>query len=559
MKSYVADYETIVHPEETRVWAWGFCEIGNVENFEYGTTMEGFIKWCKKENKTIYFHNLKFDGEFLFYWLLTNGFRYSDEKEDNTFNCLVSDTGQFYSIEIIFKKMNKRYKKVVIYDSYKKLPFPVSKIGKDFKLPIEKVEVPDGFYESDRPVGHELTDLEILYLKHDVQVVAMALGIQFEQELKKMTIGSDALHNFKMMYGKKKFSHDFPVLPKKIDDNFRLAYKGGYTYVKEEHAGQDIGTGIVYDVNSLYPSVMYQEKLPYGMPIFFTGEYEHDDFYPLYMQHIRVSFRVKPNHLPTIQIKHGGRFQETEYLKSSMDELGQDDVELVLTNVDLELFRDHYDILDIEYLSGWKFKSCVGAFKEYIDHWTEIKVSNSKEKNAMYTLAKLMLNSLYGKFATNPVVTGKYPYINDKGAISYKEKDEETRDPVYTPMGAFITAYARDKTIRAAQKDYARFIYADTDSLHLLGDAEPEFETHDSALGLWACEGVFTRARFLRAKTYIEEFDGELHVTCAGMPSNVKKEVTWENFHVGLTLGGKLMPKHVKGGIVLKEVDFSIK
>lgn len=580
MLTFVADFETTVPKprdyevnsegdslidvpevdESTRVWAYGLCEVGNVDNFQYGNNMDDFIAWCKKgKNKMVYFHNLKFDGEFIFYWLLTNGFKYSDTKETKTFNCLVSDMGQFYGIEVIFEKKNKKYRKTVFRDSLKKLPFPVKKIAKDFKLPIGKLEVPDDFYEWERPVGHELTDLELQYLKQDVQVVAIALGIQFDQELTRMTVGSDALHSFKNILGEKEFERMFPVLPAQtVDKQIRYSYKGGFTFLQERYAEKDIDKGIVFDVNSLYPSVMYDKPLPYGVPLPFLGKYQEDEFFPLYIQKLTCEFELKPDHIPTIQIKHGGRFKSTEYLKSSRDKLGNREVTLVLTNVDLELFFEHYDVEVIDWEGGWKFKQCQGVFQEYIDHWTEIKIANSEEKNALYTLAKLMLNSLYGKFATNPEVTGKRPYINDKGAISYTINESEFRDPVYTAMGSFITAWARDKTIRAAQEVYDRFIYADTDSIHLTGDEVPDLDIHKSNLGKWSCDGVFSRGRFLRAKTYIEEMDGELHVTCAGMPDNVKEGVTWENFHIGLSLPGKLVPNHVPGGIILKPTNFTI-
>jgi hypothetical protein len=566
VKSYVADFETTTTKENTRIWAYGHCEIGNVENFQYGTTMEDFMSWCKKENKLVFFHNLKFDGEFIFYWLLTNGFTYSKDKQSNTFNCLVSNMGQFYQIEIIFEKKNKKYKKVVFQDSLKKLPFPVKKIAKDFKLPIAKIEVEENFYDRERPEDHVLTDEEILYLKHDVQVVAMALGIQFDQDLTKMTVGADALSSFKTVLGGgdkkagvKKFLQKFPVLPFPVDNEIRQAYRGGFTYLQDSHAGQDIMTGTVYDVCSLYPSVMYYKPLPYGMPLAFLGEYKYDEFYPLYIQRLTCEFELKPGHIPTIQIKHGGRYMSTEYLKTSRDKLGDNIVTLVLTNVDLELFFEHYDVIVHDYQGGWKFKQATGLFCEYIDHWTAIKEANSKDKNALYTMAKLMLNSLYGKFATNPDVTGKYPYLNENGAISYTMDSQELREPVYTGMGAFITSWARDKTIRTAQSVYDRFIYADTDSIHLIGEQEPEgLDIHNSRLGAWSHEGIFERARFLRAKTYIEQFDGDLHVTCAGMPDNVKEMVTWDNFHVGLELGGKLRPKHVPGGIVLEDTTFTI-
>lgn len=131
-KKFTADFETLVNPQETRVWAVGLCEIGNTENFQYGDSIDYFINFCrnKKANYLIYFHNLKFDGEFIIHWLLSNGFTCIKDKKDradNTFTTLISDTGQFYSIEIFFETQNKRkINKVTIYDSLKVLNFSVA-------------------------------------------------------------------------------------------------------------------------------------------------------------------------------------------------------------------------------------------------------------------------------------------------------------------------------------------------------------------------------------------------------------------------------------------------
>ena len=150
--------------------------------------------------------------------------------------------------------------------------------------------------------------------------------------------------------------------------------------------------------------------------------------------------------------------------------------------------------------------------------------------------------------------------LDSGGVVRYVLDDPELREPVYTAMGAFITAYARDKTIRSAQAVYDRFIYADTDSLHLIGYDVPEgLEVHPTHLGAWKNEGCFTYSKFLRAKTYMETVDGVTKVTCAGMPDNVKEAVTYENFSSGSTFEGKLMPRRYPGGIVLEKTTFTIK
>jgi hypothetical protein len=318
---------------------------------------------------------------------------------------------------------------------------------------------------------------------------------------------------------------------------------------------------------------MYSRPLPYGAPIIFQGKYEKDEQYPLYIQHIRCEFELKEGYIPTIQIKKNPYYKSNEYLKNS----GVEPVDLYLTNVDLEIIQEHYELYNVQYIDGFKFRSHTGFFKDFIDRWTWVK---THEEGAKKQLAKLMLNSLYGKFASNPDVTGKVPYLKEDGSLGFRVGDTEFKDPVYTPMGVFITAWARYTTITAAQACYDRIIYCDTDSIHITGTEVPDVIkdiVDPKKLGYWAHESTFKRAKYLRQKTYIQdiyakEVDGKLKecspeeatttkfsVKCAGMTDQIKKKVTFENFKVGFSSYGKPKPKQVPGGVVLVDDRFTIK
>lgn len=547
---FVGDFETTTNPDDVRVWASCLVDIETSETVFIDNNIDSMFKFLKNRNSIVYFHNLKFDGEFILHYLLTHGYKYSDSRQNKTFDALITDDGVFYKITVIFEKKNKTYKKVEFRDSLKKLPFKAEKIAEDFQLDIRKLEID---YKSYRPMNHELTPEERAYIEVDCKIIAQALKIQFDKGLKKLTNASDALNGYKEIIDKNNFDRWFPVLPVELDADIRQAYKGGFTYLNPRFKNRRVKGGITLDVNSLYPSRMYNCLLPYGYPMFFEGEYVEDKNYPLYIIRLQCEFEIKPGHIPTIQLKNNRAFIETEYLSDSNGEI----VQMTLTSVDLALFLEHYDVYNLEYICGWKFKGTHGMFKNYIDYWMYIKETT---EGAYRQLAKLMLNSLYGKFATNPKTRKKIPMIDHEGIVRYVLDEPELRDPVYTAMGCFITAYARDMTIRSAQSVYDRFIYADTDSLHLTGTDIPEgLEIHRSKLGAWKHEGTFTDAKYIRAKTYIETIDGEMKVTCAGMPDNVKEVVTYENFHSGSTFGGKLMPKRFKGGIVLTETTFTIK
>lgn len=590
---FTADFETTTFEDDCRVWAWGVCEIGNPDYFTYGNSLDSFMSHIQQSNNaTFYFHNLKFDGEFILVWLFEHGFKFVSDRrleDTKTFTTLISDKGQFYSIKIIFEKKGKKTNAVTIYDSLKILPFSVSQIAKGFGLPLSKLEID---YKEKRDVGHVLTQTEIDYLRNDVDIVARALHVLFQQGLTKMTQGSNALFDYKRTVSQKAFDRWFPIPD--YDYDVRQSYKGGFTYLNPAYKNKDILEGLVLDVNSLYPWVMHDCPLPFGEGIYFQGRYEQDELYNLYVQMFTCQFELKDGYIPTIQLKNNLSFIPTQYLTSSDGE----EVTMCLTSVDLELFFEHYDVYNIEFHSGWKFKSTVGLFTEYIDKWTAVKIESTKNGNkAMRSLAKLMLNALYGKFALNPNVQSKIPYY-DNGVVKYTLGEKETRNPIYIPVGTFVTAWARHKTITSAQKMYDKFAYADTDSLHLeiklpeelskmsndeleklttkdlqkYGvDIPDDFVVDPYSLGAWKIESRFTRARFIRQKSYIEDWNTPdtwgtdkydpslLHITCAGMPEQCYKYVTWENFHEGSSYSGKLQPKHVKGGIVLKEIDFTIK
>lgn len=547
---YTADFETTTNLNDCRVWLWDICSIDDKLKHTHGKNIESFIRHIENKGKCdIYFHNLKFDGQFILDYLLKNGFTYSDKPEDKTFSTLISKENVFYSIKITFKASKNKPVSCCIYDSLKKLPMPVKRVAETFDLPIRKGEID---YRKNRPLEYEADFNEIDYIRNDTEIMARALYHQFNAGLLKMTVGSDALTNYKTSIGKA-FSNLFPILSYPIDSFIRKSYKGGFVYVNEEYASKVIDSGIVFDVNSLYPSVMYCEKLPHGVPIYYSGEYEPDKSYDLYIAHIIIDFKIKHAHIPCIQIKKNPLYVGTEYIKETYEP-----VELYITSVELELLKEQYDINDIIYIDGYKFKSKKGMFKDYIDYWSKIKETST---GGMRQLAKLMLNSLYGKFATNPDTTSMIPYLDSKdGIVKYKLGEPSTRDPVYTAVGSFITAYGRAKTVSTAQKVYKRFLYADTDSIHLIGTDVPDnINVHASKLGYWKHESTFTRAKFIRAKTYVEEIDGVLNVKCAGMTDIIKEEITFDNFCIGFESSKKLKPKKVKGGVVLIDSPFTIK
>ena len=253
MQKFTADFETATWlSDETYVWAWAVCEIGNPDNIIIDNNIDSFIKFCEDHpNTVLYFHNLKFDSEFIISYLFNNGFEYikdRKEKRDKTFSTLISDMGLFYQMEVYFKVKGKRCKKVTILDSLKILNMSVEQVAKSFGLPISKLELD---YDTPRERGYILKDYEKDYITNDVKIMALALDTLFKQELTYMTAGSNALHDFKKTHTIWKFDRMFPQLNKNIDEDLRKAYRGGFTYLNPIYKEKDVMSGVVLDVNSL--------------------------------------------------------------------------------------------------------------------------------------------------------------------------------------------------------------------------------------------------------------------------------------------------------------------
>ena len=455
-KTLACDFETTVfeNQEFTEVWAAAAVEIGT-ENVYVCNSIGAFFDYLKslKCHIIAYFHNLKFDGEFLTAFFIndlkllqaTYQTRANDltstkfldvaDMPNNSFRYLISDVGQWYGITV---KTGKRI--IEFRDSYKLLPFSVDDIGAAFKTKHRKLSIQ---YEGVRYAGGVISDTEKNYIKNDVLVVAEALQTLFSQGHTKMTIGSCCLSEYKKILGfdladklhpnlynktdcivnkhhNKNYSIDFQTFgAATAGDYVRQAHRGGWCYAVPEKTKQIIENGITLDVNSLYPSMMHSESgnvYPVGDPTFWTGDYIPDvarDPDKYFFVRFECRFKIKPGFLPFVQEKNTGLYRINEMLTTSdvfyrgkyYDKYITSDgqikpakILLTMTQTDFDLFQRHYDITDLKIFDGCYFDAMAGLFDIYINKYKKIKQNSS---GAVRTLAKLFLNNLYGKMATS--------------------------------------------------------------------------------------------------------------------------------------------------------------
>lgn len=571
----VADFETSTQAwlerdsGWTRVWLWGLYDI-ETDNFEHGLDLDSFMQRVlikdKAGNPLIYFHNLKYDGSYIVWWLYAHGYTYDEDLSDvNTFRTCISDMGQWYFVEVCIYKHKKAKYIIKFQDSLKKIPLPVRDIPQAFGFADEEAKG-EIDYDEYRPVGHLPTEDELTYLRGDVVIVAKALKQLEEQGFTKMTNSGDAFYEWKRSLQTEQaiskgikpdhnYRQHFPLLPIEVDDYIRRAYRGGWTYVNPRFAGELITKPVeVWDINSMYPDKMRNKYLPVGEPTFFEGKPQPNK-YQCYIVRIMINFEIKKDHLPCIQLKNSFLFNPTDYIDSSKDQ----EIEMVVTNIDLSLIFAQYHVKSIKYIDGYYFRKYKGYFEKHIDSQMAIKEASTGGKRYV---AKLRMNTVYGKTATSPRKKSKIPYLEDD-VLKFYFSEEKVEEPEYTALAVFITSWARHDIIKDAQNNYDRFIYCDTDSLHMLkreDGQEPNLPIHQTHLGYYKKEHDVIKSTFLRSKTYIEQYaNGDVEIKCAGASPEVKKNMDFDNFMVGATYEGKLAPKQVKGGCVLVKTTFTIK
>lgn len=652
---FVGDFETTVYDgqTDTEVWASACVELNTEDVKIFHSIKEQYEYFLSLDcNLICHYHNLKFDGNFWLSFLMTKlymplAFDYSNEEhsegswhkvedmKNDTFKCIISDKGMWYSITIMHKGHVIEFR-----DSLKLLPFSVKRIGESFGTKHKKLDME---YTGYRYAGCEITEEEQRYIANDVLVVKEAIEIMFNDGHNKLTIGSCCMEEFKHTIDKQDWKKFFPDLTAielnkevhkypNVDKWLRKSYKGGWCYLVKGKEDQIKYNGTTADVNSLYPSMMSSEsgnKYPIGEPKFWIGNEIPDEAIgsnKYFFVRIKTRFRIKEGYLPFIQVKGNLLYDGTVALESS-DVYNKKDgkyyseyydshgnkcdtkLELTLTMTDYYLFLEHYHVYDFEIIDGCYFYTITGLFDEYIDKWAEVK---KKNKGAKREEAKLFLNNLYGKMASSTDSSFKLPFVMENGSIGFYSVVANDKKAGYIAIGSAITSYARNFTIRAAQKNYhgtneRGFIYADTDSIHcdLLPEEIVGIKVHDKNFCCWKLESCWDFGIFARQKTYIEHVTHEdlvpieeimdnegkprkqyYNVKCAGMPNKCKdlflksfEEVseeelqqyteeeqeflktrrTIEDFKIGLKIPGKLMPKRISGGVLLVDTSYEMR
>lgn len=303
-----------------------------------------------------------------------------------------------------------------------------------------------------------------------------------------------------------------------MDTYCRHAYGGGWCYCNAPEA-QDIGPGIRFDVHSLYPSIL-RAGVPSDSMFFYTDSIDElrdgvESCDGTYIIHFSCRFKAKPCVIPFVDtaVIEGAR-DNVHNLKSSR--YGRDDIpcELYMFGPEYEVFKKYYDIKDFRFIDGIGFE-LTDAGKWYVDgYYADKQNARACHDDESAAVAKLLLNCVIGLFGRKK--QGSILAFQNGRAVSVETINNSIS---HVAVAAYIVGCGRARLADIANQNADRFMYCDTDSIHLKGiGGGIGIEVGDEC-GKFGVEDHFEHAVFYGRKRYIEWRKNSAKVTFAGLPS----------------------------------------
>ena len=559
---YCCDFETTSLKQyelegRTRVYLYKIVDLKTGKKEHYGVNIEDFIDYIfnQKDLLKIYFHNLSFDGEFIIYHLMEKGWKYVDEMKeptkDATFTAIIDNFTSIYEITL-----SKNEKLIKINCSYKLTGLSIKELGK--LVGLDKLNETHDYEEfKNYKTIDEVSDEELSYITNDVEIMRQAIIKCYEMGIRGITKSSACYKLWKNIEWAKLRDNVITDYTDEIKHIVDSSYRGGITMVNKLYQGKTLYDMRNYDVNSLYPSVMYN-KMPIGEPMLVKNEKDLPGNYELRLYEIYIeNAQVLKGYIPFIPTTKSFVWKDSYEYPYKVENL-----EICLWEDEFNLFKTYYegDYMVIKVV-GWKAKEKM--FDEYLETFKRIK-ENAPNPSPERTFAKGCMNSLYGKFAQTNNRVSKRPKLIE-GELEFESFENEGKGTYDRKIASIITSYARCVLIKAINKNPKRFVYCDTDSIYILGDYDYDIPVDAKKLGFWKYEHSYYKFKSLKAKCYISiikggEEDGDIHSAISGLPKEVQNTIKFDEFKDGKTwVDVKRQQCRVKGGIVIVKRPFTIK
>jgi hypothetical protein len=420
-------------------------------------------------------------------------------------------------------------------------PFPELKWYDCDLMPAKKRAVFE-VWHAEKLASDAVFDLQQVlkdYCFSDTNILAAAMELYHEQmyamnnitPMHVKTLPSYAMRVWSQNYYNK-IANKQPIMQLTSEHFQKIAYYGGRTNVVCRGLNADglltdeqLARGVrirYYDVNSLYPAVMTQCNFPYGMP----DEYDFEKLekYPSQEGLLEQRFFgwITCDLLPP---RHTFLWHPPVMTKSSVGKLEATLEPLFDVNL---TSMEFYRALECGYTVGrvsWilNFRDTPDFFRDYVANFYALKQDPGKKQ-----FAKLLLNSLYGKFGEKPdkdkmvlkrcyseeevaafeqkiaaksdqqVLVRPRNFHRGDSELYYARVRPDMSDKLLTKtnkgIAAMVTAHARLVLHKMLHMLGPQVLYYDTDSVIFLDDpACSEYAIdpaliHPSTLGLWKDE-----------------------------------------------------------------------
>lgn len=318
------------------------------------------------------------------------------------------------------------------------------------------------------------------------------------------------------------YDSKFPQLESEDKRSLHDAYIGGFMLAREGRYEKAIDI----DCNSMYPSILRDEWLPFGLPEAYEGRYEEDEDMPLHCDELIFRAELKPDGYPFLLDNRS--VYGSDRLTSTRGYVTR-----VLTDVDQALLMENYDVTVYRHVRGWKFRRSKGYFSSFVDDWSKLKQRATGEERQM---AKLVMNALVGKMASLPKGSVMLPSSDDGVTLRWDvaKRGESNLKTDYLPVPVWVNAYARRKLIDVCRANADRLLYANTDGCILSGwEPAESCDIHPTELGKWKIASRYERLTILGVNRYQGwRDDGQVDVCMAG--SMFVEPIPYERFWHGV-------------------------
>jgi hypothetical protein len=479
--------------------------LGSVYYFSGDTMLDEFaaLFFSYPEPVIWYAHHAQYDWRYFIPYFIERGYEVDLRMRTET---------DIYMLQI---KQGKE--KFTMRDSMALFPGGLDKMAEAFCPEFPKLTIDVANFNPENPEHIE-------YAKRDSLILGVALP-RIDSMLRKNfgtgcghTTAGTAVNAWSLSLPDEKYFNS-----SKYDEResfIREGYYGGLVFLTRNDRVTSTNDNPVcetYDINSSYPSVMCDYGVPTGRSLS-TKDYKSGK-----MGIYRV--RVKAPSDLIIPILAGRNSKgNMQWRRGTFD--------TVATSSEL-IFASNHDYKILEIYEGIAFDSIEFPFNDFISTCKKIRKEHKDEPEE--ALAKLMQNSLYGKFGarrerlsifhpeTSEDMLGAIPLENLDYFWIKKELDETMR--CIPEWAVFITAHARLRLLQAAYAvGIENVFYGDTDSLTIAYGHGYKIDVGDE-YGQFKLEKEWRDFRAIAPKVYAGELmNGVMIGAVKGIPKRAMRD-----------------------------------